>query len=64
MNQVIKKWYGEHSLEVYELAKKIWGRPESAMEEYYACEVALNFMRKYGFDVKLITALFRNVNRA
>ncbi len=52
MNEVIKQWYDEHDSEVMELAKKIWSRPEPAFEEYYACQVVADFMRKYNFDVK------------
>jgi aminobenzoyl-glutamate utilization protein B len=52
MNEVIKQWYDEHYSEIYDLAKKIWSRPELAMEEYYACQVVADFMKKYEFDVK------------
>lgn len=52
MNETIKKWYDEHSEEVFELANKLWEKPEVAMEEFYACEVTAEFMKSFGFDVQ------------
>jgi len=51
MNEVIKKWFDEHSEEVYEAARKIWAKPEPAMEEYESCKTMAEFLTHFGFDV-------------
>lgn len=52
MNEIIKKWYEEHSGDTVELAKNFWSNPELPMEEYNACRVTAEYMKKQGFNVK------------
>lgn len=52
MNQSIKKWYETNSNKVTALSDDIWAHPESAYEEFYACEKTAEFMRAQGFDVQ------------
>ena len=57
MNQVIAKWYEDNSSAVTALSDDIWAHPESAFEEFYACQKTAAFLREQGFtDVKEVDA--------
>lgn len=51
MDKRIEKWYEDHSNEVVDLAKHIWEQPETAFEEYKACRMTSDFLKRHGFDV-------------
>ncbi len=57
VNPIIKKWFDEHSAETVQLALDIWNHPEPAHEEYYACEITAEFMKKNGFRVETFHCL-------
>lgn len=52
MNQWIRKWYEDNSAKIVELSNELWSHPESAFEEFYACQKTAEFMRDQGFDVQ------------
>ncbi|MBS6951736.1 MAG: amidohydrolase [Enterocloster asparagiformis] len=58
MNPVIRTWYEDNKHDVADLALKVWANAESLHEEYYACEVTAEFMKKQGFSVETFHCLY------
>lgn len=48
----IHKTFAVFENELKEMALKIHANPELGMEEYKACELQMNLLQKYGFEVK------------
>ncbi|MCQ2415658.1 MAG: amidohydrolase [Lachnospiraceae bacterium] len=58
MNKTILDWYKRNGDDVKAWAKDIWDHCEIAMEEYHACEVTAEFMKKHGFHVETLNCKF------
>lgn len=52
MNEAIGKWYEQYADQTIALAKALWEDPELAMEEFHACALTADFLRKQGFSVE------------
>lgn len=48
----ISNYIMENKDEFYALSQKIWENPELGMEEYYACELLVKFLKNKGFSVE------------
>ena len=52
MNRDLARWYDENEGLLRDWAKDIWSHPETAMQEFHACEVTADIFRKNGFSVR------------
>lgn len=50
MNDCLEKWFAQYEQQVREFEHRIWEHPELAMEEFYGCEQAADFLRAQGAD--------------
>ena len=51
MNATLQKWFEAHGEEIKDLSRKIWGKPEHPLEEYFACKTLSDYLEGKGFRI-------------
>jgi len=52
MNSVINGWYEKSGEKIVRLSDAIWAKPETAMNEQFACAETAKFLKEQGFEVQ------------
>ena len=56
MNEYLAKWYEKNESRVRKLMNDIWHTPEVGLKEYKSCQIAAEFAKEMGFEVKTVAA--------